>query len=508
MLFVVAVGARHAVPLQDLAFAATQENGQPCPPECVTDSMEIETYYPSPYGYYEELRGDKIIVGDSNNSHIDETHLPPSGTLTFEPKSYAQITTEGTLYEGTVYYDSFDHEFKYYDNNSSWQPLGGGGDYWKPSAANTDNIYYNTGNVGIGTDTPQATLDITGSLSAKANNDILTALHINPSFNNGSFSGVKNNSLVIEKGNLILLPTYSGNINFEDFEDSSYSPWTKGNTNTVWEPQFTTGYNGGLGLKLNGNCVASRTPYGEHQNIIYTYATSTTGKLSLWLKLAGSGCGSAANAVIYANSNTIKVWEGSLGGYTNWTYLTFTLTNATQILIQAVYGDLYIDDLLWTDESLNGKIGIGTSSPQASLDLASGSTTLADAWGTRSSLRFKENLYPIDNALAKLTSLQGVYFDYKDTSRHSLGLVAEDVGRIFPELVTYEPDGKNAIALDYDKLSAVTIEAIKEQQREIEKQGKENSELREEIQELKEALTKTNRNQQKEIDLLKAKEKH
>ena len=129
-----------------LAFAQT-----PCPECPVEDSMVFETYYPSPYGYYEELRGDKIIVGDTDNSHIDETHLPPSGTLTFEPKSYAQISASGTLYESTIYYDSFDHEFKYYDNNSSWQPLGGGGDYWKPSTANTNDIYYSqSGNVGIG----------------------------------------------------------------------------------------------------------------------------------------------------------------------------------------------------------------------------------------------------------------------------------------------------------------------------------------------------------------------
>ena len=39
-----------------LAFAQLQDDGQPCPPECVTDSMEIVTWYPSPYNEYEELR--------------------------------------------------------------------------------------------------------------------------------------------------------------------------------------------------------------------------------------------------------------------------------------------------------------------------------------------------------------------------------------------------------------------------------------------------------------------
>ena len=86
--------------------------------------------------------------------------------------------------------------------------------------------------------------------------------------------------------------------------------------------------------------------------------------------------------------------------------------------------------------------------------------------------------------------MKGIYFDYKDSHKHSLGLVAEDVGNVFPELVTYETNGQDAISLDYDKLNAVTIEAIKEQQKEIE--------------ELKAILKETSRNQQKEIELLKA----
>src|SRR3989339_628993 len=42
--------------LSGAAFAQLQNDGQPCPPECVSDSMEIVTWYPSPYNEYEELR--------------------------------------------------------------------------------------------------------------------------------------------------------------------------------------------------------------------------------------------------------------------------------------------------------------------------------------------------------------------------------------------------------------------------------------------------------------------
>ena len=113
-----------------LAFAQLQDDGQPCPPECVTDSMEIITYYPSPYGYYEELRGDKIIVGDTDNSRIDETHLPPSGTINFEPLLDDPDASDGSLYEGSLYYQGAiggtKGKFRFYDG-SDWQDLGGGG---------------------------------------------------------------------------------------------------------------------------------------------------------------------------------------------------------------------------------------------------------------------------------------------------------------------------------------------------------------------------------------------
>ena len=43
--------------IRGTAFADSYtQDGKPCPPECVSDSMEIVTWYPSPYNEYEELR--------------------------------------------------------------------------------------------------------------------------------------------------------------------------------------------------------------------------------------------------------------------------------------------------------------------------------------------------------------------------------------------------------------------------------------------------------------------
>jgi len=63
--------------------------------------------------------------------------------------------------------------------------------------------------------------------------------------------------------------------------------------------------------------------------------------------------------------------------------------------------------------------------------------------------------------------IRGVYFDWKKTGKHDLGMIAEEVGEVIPEVVTYEENGKDAKALDYGRLVVVLVEAVKVQQQEI-----------------------------------------
>lgn len=59
-------------------------------------------------------------------------------------------------------------------------------------------------------------------------------------------------------------------------------------------------------------------------------------------------------------------------------------------------------------------------------------------------------------------------FDWKESHRKDLGMIAEEVGRVIPEVVTFEADGKTAASIDYSRLTAVLVEAVKTQQAEIE----------------------------------------
>ena len=117
-----------------------------------------------------------------------------------------------------------------------------------------------------------------------------------------------------------------------------------------------------------------------------------------------------------------------------------------------------------------GNVGIGTTTVGNILTIVQTSATdpIADAWTTYSSRRWKTNITPIDDALAKVLKLQGVTFDWKANGKHDLGLIAEEVGEVVPEVVAYEVNGIDAKSVDYARLTALLIEAVKELQAENE----------------------------------------
>ncbi|MBI1956107.1 MAG: tail fiber domain-containing protein [Acidobacteria bacterium] len=63
--------------------------------------------------------------------------------------------------------------------------------------------------------------------------------------------------------------------------------------------------------------------------------------------------------------------------------------------------------------------------------------------------------------------LRGVSFEWKADGRHDIGLIAEEVGEVVPEVVAYEENGVDAKSVDYARLVSVLIEAVKEQQAQI-----------------------------------------
>jgi trimeric autotransporter adhesin len=111
------------------------------------------------------------------------------------------------------------------------------------------------------------------------------------------------------------------------------------------------------------------------------------------------------------------------------------------------------------------KVGIGTSTPSNVFTIARGAGhPVSDSWETYSSRRWKTNIQTLPDALATVKQLRGVSYDRKDTGKHEIGVIAEEVGKVLPELVSYEKNGQDASGVDYSRLTAVLIEAVKQQQ--------------------------------------------
>jgi len=124
-----------------------------------------------------------------------------------------------------------------------------------------------------------------------------------------------------------------------------------------------------------------------------------------------------------------------------------------------------------------GNVGIGTTDP-GDFKLRVEGIVYAYGYVTPSSKRWKTNITPINNALKKVKALKGVYFDWEKTGKHDIGMIAEDVGKVIPEVVAYEENGTDAKSLDYARLVAVLVEAIKEQQKEMEELKKEINDIK------------------------------
>jgi hypothetical protein len=97
--------------------------------------------------------------------------------------------------------------------------------------------------------------------------------------------------------------------------------------------------------------------------------------------------------------------------------------------------------------------------------------------------RLKDDIQVIPNALDKVLKLEGVQYKLRKTGENGIGLVAQDVEEVFPELVRTDADGYKS--LQYGNLVAPLIEAVKEQQKEIDVQQKQIDELKAAIEELK-----------------------
>lgn len=113
-----------------------------------------------------------------------------------------------------------------------------------------------------------------------------------------------------------------------------------------------------------------------------------------------------------------------------------------------------------------GNILIGTTSDNGERLFVSGSIRATGSITANSDLTLKKNLLKIKNALEKVEQINGYTYEFKedDSKRHG-GVIAQEIDKVFPEIVNTGNDG--LMGVEYGNISALLIEAIKEQNTKI-----------------------------------------
>ena len=110
----------------------------------------------------------------------------------------------------------------------------------------------------------------------------------------------------------------------------------------------------------------------------------------------------------------------------------------------------------------NSKVGINNTVNDLTYNLeVSGSIRASAALLSNSDERLKENIYPIDNALSRVGQIEGVYFNWNGKKERQVGVIAQQVEKVLPEVVSEDKD--SYLSVDYSKLVPLLFEAINEQ---------------------------------------------
>ncbi len=137
-----------------------------------------------------------------------------------------------------------------------------------------------------------------------------------------------------------------------------------------------------------------------------------------------------------------------------------------------------------------GFVGIGTAAPFTQL-CVNGNIAYAGYLGACSDIRYKKDFSSFANPLKDILSINGFYYHWKQdefsqmkfTDGRQIGFSAQEIEKLFPELVMVDDNGYKSV--DYGRLTPVLVEGIKEQQKQIDSLQVQIQKQQKQIDELK-----------------------
>lgn len=222
--------------------------------------------------------------------------------------------------------------------------------------------------------------------------------------------------------------------------------------------------NGGYGtsgqaLTTNGTGVYWSTIVGTNTNAQYVWTNNHTFNANLSIAATGELI-ITAGAGIYAN--------GSLGTAnqiltSNGSSVYWASAGASGATLNANNTDT-VTYYIGLANTTSGSWTNAVVSTTKLYFVPSTGTLSATIFNSLSDAEHKTNITTVENALNTVSELRGVSFNWKEDNRSSLGVIAQEVEKVLPELVTTH-NGKKSV--NYDGLIGVLIEAVKELKQEI-----------------------------------------
>ncbi len=327
---------------------------------------------------------------------------------------------------------------------------------WISGDGDDEGMYVDTGgNIGIGTDSPSEELHVVAS---SANN---TAIRITPS------SG------------------YNPRILFDKDDGTNTVSWNIGSNSTNDSFNFYDSLNGNSPFRIESGARADAfyidangyVGIGEPvpQTSLDVVDTAVIGNISIGSQSTdqaasgNSGLGFTATPWLYTNAIEAQAERG---------------TGSTSIII-GDDGNYGANDEIHFVTDGDSQVNITKN-----LLYVNGSIEYTGTITDVSDRRLKEHVKPIENVLDKLNEINGYSYNMinDETKQREYGVMAQDVQKVFPEMVKELKDREDYFGVNYIQLIPVLLEGMKEQQKIIDVQNTEIESLKKEMKLIRELI--------------------
>lgn len=234
-----------------------------------------------------------------------------------------------------------------------------------------------------------------------------------------------------------------------------------------------------FGAGATGEGMASKRTTGGNQNGLDFYTSNTT-RLSITADgKVGVGTTSPQERLSIAGNLKVDQEDQNNGDLTNGAIKFGSGNTGEGIASKRKPGDNWAGLNFYTGYAIRmtvangGNVGIGTTLPEHKLHV-NGSVAGNGNYLNLSDGRFKENVETLPDALATVRNLRGVNFNWKVSDDPNLelpegrqvGFIAQELQQVLPEAVSRGQNGN--LSVSYSTVVPVLVEAVKEQQKQIE----------------------------------------